>query len=190
MKKLSFSRQEHFTSSIEPGYYEEGAFGIRIENVAVVVKAFSRGDIDWFTFDPVTFVPLSAKMIDMSLLTPDEVGWVDDYHVSHSYSSTGVQKLISTLDPIFWTSTDSVMHIAVIITVQGSHWGPHYSEAQLSSWKPEREKYPKMQCANLLPPKTQALCWEKVSPRLSGKALDWLKKNTMPLVTQVYGEDV
>jgi hypothetical protein len=101
LKNLSLSLQEHFTSSIEPGYYEEGAFGIRIENVAVVVKAFSRGDIDWFTFDPVTFVPLSAKMIDMSLLTPDEVGWVDDYHVSHSYSSTGVQKLISTLDPMF-----------------------------------------------------------------------------------------
>lgn len=60
---------------------------------------------------------IQAKMIDMSLLSPDEVAWVDDYH---------------------------------------------------------------------------ALCWERVSPRLSGKpgVLDWLKKNTRPLITQVYGEDV
>lgn len=50
----------------------------------MVVKAFSGADVDWFTFEPVTFVPLSAKMIDMSLLSPDEVGWVDDYHVSLS----------------------------------------------------------------------------------------------------------
>lgn len=53
--------QEHYTSSIEPGYYEEGAFGIRIENLAVVVKTFTRGDVDWFTFEPVTFVPLSVS---------------------------------------------------------------------------------------------------------------------------------
>jgi len=64
------------TSSVEPGYYEEGNFGIRIENVAVVVKAktpHNFGGVDYLTFEPVTMTPLSAKLIDIAMLSSDEV---------------------------------------------------------------------------------------------------------------------
>jgi Xaa-Pro aminopeptidase len=59
---------------IEPGYYEEGRFGIRIENVCIVVSA----DIDnqfgrFLTFEPITLVPIQKKFLDPSLLTADEV---------------------------------------------------------------------------------------------------------------------
>ena len=53
----------------EPGYYKEGDFGIRIENVIQVID-----DQDNFiTFQDVTLVPIQRKLIDESLLTPEEV---------------------------------------------------------------------------------------------------------------------
>ncbi|XP_023605254.1 xaa-Pro aminopeptidase 1-like, partial [Myotis lucifugus] len=59
----------------EPGYYEDGAFGIRIENVVLVVPVktkynFSnRGSL---TFEPLTLVPIQTKMIDVDSLTDKE----------------------------------------------------------------------------------------------------------------------
>lgn len=49
------------TSSIEPGYYEEGAFGLRIENVAVVKRAETQHKFkEFLCFEPLTLVPLSG----------------------------------------------------------------------------------------------------------------------------------
>ncbi|NWR61295.1 XPP1 aminopeptidase, partial [Bucorvus abyssinicus] len=69
--------------SDEPGYYEDGSFGIRIENVVLVIPAETkynfknRGSL---TFEPLTLVPIQAKMIDVNLLTQKECNWVNDYH--------------------------------------------------------------------------------------------------------------
>ncbi|XP_030309342.1 xaa-Pro aminopeptidase 1 isoform X3 [Calypte anna] len=69
--------------SDEPGYYEDGAFGIRIENVVLVIPAETkynfknRGSL---TFEPLTLVPIQTKMIDVNLLTQKECNWVNDYH--------------------------------------------------------------------------------------------------------------
>lgn len=69
--------------SDEPGYYEDGSFGIRIENVVLVIPAETkynfknRGSL---TFEPLTLVPIQTKMIDVSLLTQKELNWVNDYH--------------------------------------------------------------------------------------------------------------
>ncbi|NXK52409.1 XPP1 aminopeptidase, partial [Chauna torquata] len=69
--------------SDEPGYYEDGSFGIRIENVVLVIPAETkynfknRGSL---TFEPLTLVPIQTKMIDVSLLTQKECNWVNDYH--------------------------------------------------------------------------------------------------------------
>uniref|UniRef100_A0A8C5T8B4 Xaa-Pro aminopeptidase 1 n=1 Tax=Malurus cyaneus samueli TaxID=2593467 RepID=A0A8C5T8B4_9PASS len=62
--------------SDEPGYYEDGSFGIRIENVVLVIPAETkynfknRGSL---TFEPLTLVPIQTKMIDVNLLTEKEV---------------------------------------------------------------------------------------------------------------------
>ncbi|XP_009641762.1 xaa-Pro aminopeptidase 1 isoform X1 [Egretta garzetta] len=69
--------------SDEPGYYEDGSFGVRIENVVLVIPAETkynfknRGSL---TFEPLTLVPIQTKMIDVNLLTQKECNWVNGYH--------------------------------------------------------------------------------------------------------------
>ena len=67
----------------EPGYYEEGKFGIRIENVMVVRKAetaYHFGGTQFYTFDTISLVPLQKALIDTSLLTAAEREWINDFH--------------------------------------------------------------------------------------------------------------
>ena len=67
--------------SNEPGYYREGAFGIRIENLIIVREAAKMGDgRDQLDFETVTFVPLDRRLIDTGLMAPWEIAWVDQYH--------------------------------------------------------------------------------------------------------------
>jgi Xaa-Pro aminopeptidase len=69
--------------SDEPGYYEDGAFGIRIENIIMVREASTEhkfGDKPYLGFEHVTLVPMCRKLIDKTLLTPSEKKWLNDYH--------------------------------------------------------------------------------------------------------------
>ncbi len=67
--------------SNEPGYYREGAFGIRIENLITVVQA-PKGidDRDMLAFETLTLVPLDRRLIDAALLSDAERDWIDSYH--------------------------------------------------------------------------------------------------------------
>lgn len=69
--------------SDEPGYYEDGAFGVRIENIVLTVPADTKHhfkDQTFLTFDTVTLAPIQLKMIDPSLLIESEISWLNDYH--------------------------------------------------------------------------------------------------------------
>jgi len=69
--------------SNEPGYYEDGKFGIRIENIIMVKEANTNhqfGDKPYFGFEHVTMAPLCKNLTDESLLTPGEKKWLNDYH--------------------------------------------------------------------------------------------------------------
>lgn len=68
--------------SIEPGHYEAGRFGIRIENLAFVARdgKLSRPGQDWYRWDVVTLCPIDRRLIDVELLSPDERAWIDAYH--------------------------------------------------------------------------------------------------------------
>ncbi|KAG1939871.1 xaa-Pro aminopeptidase 1 isoform X1 [Pimephales promelas] len=69
--------------SDEPGYYEDGSFGIRLENVVLVVPAKTRYNYrnrGSLTFEPLTLVPIQLKMINTDMLTQKERDWVNDYH--------------------------------------------------------------------------------------------------------------
>lgn len=61
----------------EPGYYEEGKFGIRIENIVRIISAETKYEDKhgkFLAFDDVTLVPhQTSKLLDRSLLTKDEV---------------------------------------------------------------------------------------------------------------------
>ncbi|PYI20744.1 hypothetical protein BO86DRAFT_417918 [Aspergillus japonicus CBS 114.51] len=69
--------------SDEPGFYEDGKFGIRIENIIMAreVQTTHRfGDKPWLGFEHVTMAPIGQNLIEPSLLTDAELKWVNDYH--------------------------------------------------------------------------------------------------------------
>jgi Xaa-Pro aminopeptidase len=67
--------------SNEPGYYREGAFGIRLENLIVVCEAPPLGDNRaQMAFETLTFVPFDRRLILAGYLAPAERAWLDAYH--------------------------------------------------------------------------------------------------------------
>ncbi len=69
--------------SNEPGYYKAGAFGIRIENLVIVVPMTIDGaEEDMLGFETITFAPIAQNLIDGALLSPAEADWLDAYHAA------------------------------------------------------------------------------------------------------------
>ena len=66
--------------SDEPGVYEEGKFGIRHENELVVQKGVQNFYGQFMHFEPLTFVPFDKEGIDPSLMTQDEIAYLNEYH--------------------------------------------------------------------------------------------------------------
>jgi Xaa-Pro aminopeptidase len=68
--------------SNEPGYYKEGAFGIRIENLQVVTPAadIPGGERPMLGFETLTMAPIDLSLIETSLLTYAERAWLNAYH--------------------------------------------------------------------------------------------------------------
>jgi len=67
--------------SNEPGYYREGAFGVRIENLIVVQPAPDAGEgRAMFAFETLTLVPIDRRLIERDLLCAPEVDWLNAYH--------------------------------------------------------------------------------------------------------------
>ncbi|TGZ80215.1 putative Xaa-pro aminopeptidase P [Ascodesmis nigricans] len=69
--------------SDEPGYYEDGKFGIRIENVIMVCEKKTThqfGEKPYYGFEHVTMVPMCKKLTDLSLLNREEKKWLNEYH--------------------------------------------------------------------------------------------------------------
>ncbi|ANN58537.1 aminopeptidase P family protein [Mesorhizobium loti] len=68
--------------SNEPGYYKEGAYGIRIENLILVTPAeqIEGGDIAMHGFETLTLAPIDIRLVRSELLTREELHWLDAYH--------------------------------------------------------------------------------------------------------------
>jgi Xaa-Pro aminopeptidase len=69
--------------SNEPGFYREGAYGIRIENLIAVEaapKLYGQSVAEMLQFETLTWVPLDTRLIDPDLLTQAERNWLNDYH--------------------------------------------------------------------------------------------------------------
>jgi Xaa-Pro aminopeptidase len=68
--------------SNEPGYYEEGAYGLRIENLVAVSppEPIKGGDRPMHSFETLTLAPIERELIDASLLSAEERGWLNAYH--------------------------------------------------------------------------------------------------------------
>jgi len=67
--------------SNEPGYYKQDGYGIRCENLIYVVEKGNGHDgKTFYEFETLTLVPFDLRLIDQTLLTKDEVKWINDYH--------------------------------------------------------------------------------------------------------------
>jgi Xaa-Pro aminopeptidase len=68
--------------SNEPGYYKEGAYGIRIENLQVVTEAapIEGGERSMLGFETLTLAPIDRRLVDKALLTAEEIAQLDAYH--------------------------------------------------------------------------------------------------------------
>lgn len=68
--------------SNEPGYYKEGSYGIRIENLILVTpaEAVEGGDIAMHSFETLTLAPIDVRLIRTELLQREELQWLDAYH--------------------------------------------------------------------------------------------------------------
>jgi Xaa-Pro aminopeptidase len=78
--------------SNEPGYYKEGAYGIRIENLILVTEdgVVNDGSVrKRYAFETVTLAPIDRRLVDAALLNPEEVEWLNAYH----------KRVLDTLSP-------------------------------------------------------------------------------------------
>ncbi|MDH5922154.1 aminopeptidase P family protein [Vibrio splendidus] len=71
---------EGMVLSNEPGYYRADEFGIRIENLELVVELPTQGDFSVLTFESLTRCPIDKRNINIDLLTRPELAWLNDYH--------------------------------------------------------------------------------------------------------------
>lgn len=73
--------QEGMVTSVEPGYYKDNEYGIRLENLTVVEKVKNNlNQSNMYAFTPITFVPFDTRLIAKELLTENEKNWLNEYH--------------------------------------------------------------------------------------------------------------
>jgi Xaa-Pro aminopeptidase len=67
--------------SNEPGYYKTDAFGIRIENLELVIAADIAGaEKSMNAFETLTLAPIDRRLIDLKMISAKELAWLNDYH--------------------------------------------------------------------------------------------------------------
>ncbi|HEY6087613.1 MAG TPA: aminopeptidase family protein P, partial [Burkholderiaceae bacterium] len=69
-------------TSIEPGLYRPGQWGVRIENLVLNVAGPTTEFGEFLDFETLTLCPIDTRCIDLSLLRADEVAWLNAYHAT------------------------------------------------------------------------------------------------------------
>ena len=69
-------------TSIEPGLYRAGRWGIRIENLVLNVAVPGEESGEFLAFETLTLCPIDTRCIDRSLMRPDEIDWLNAYHAT------------------------------------------------------------------------------------------------------------
>ena len=82
--------------SNEPGYYKTGGFGIRLENLVLVIEAKVEGaEKPLNAFETLTLAPFDRRLIEPALMSADEIAWLDAYHA----------RVVATLGPLVDAAT-------------------------------------------------------------------------------------
>ncbi|XP_061176381.1 xaa-Pro aminopeptidase ApepP-like [Saccostrea echinata] len=83
--------------SDEPGYYEDGSFGVRIESILMVKKVelkYKFSDSEFLEFETITLVPFEPNLIEYDMLSRDQIDWINSFH----------EKVQKTIGPILMNS--------------------------------------------------------------------------------------
>ncbi len=92
--KNSYPLKKDMITSIEPGFYKENEYGIRLENLARIIETSTEFSTPMLKFEALTMVPFDNRLINKELLTPKEISWLNNYH----------QKVYETLSPLLDTN--------------------------------------------------------------------------------------
>ncbi|MEM9223568.1 MAG: aminopeptidase P family protein [Pseudomonadota bacterium] len=81
-KRSSAALEPGMIVSNEPGYYRQGAYGIRIENLVLVrpPEVPPGGDTPMLSFETITLAPIDTRLVVPSMMSPGELAWLDLYH--------------------------------------------------------------------------------------------------------------
>jgi len=98
--------------SDEPGYYENGNFGIRIESLVKVVKMETKHKMPsksvFLGFEPVTVTPIQKKMIVPELMTKQELDWLNNYHQLCRDRVGPILKATGRLETLEWLNKETM----------------------------------------------------------------------------------
>ena len=72
--------QPGMTITDEPGIYEEGLVGVRIENELLVVEHMETKYGKFYAFQPFTYLPIDTTPVVLELMNEEEISWLNDYH--------------------------------------------------------------------------------------------------------------
>jgi Xaa-Pro aminopeptidase len=77
-----YALQKGMVLSNEPGYYKDNSYGIRCENLVVVreSEASNSDGPQMLEFEVLTMAPFDSRLVDIDLLSDDELDWLNDYH--------------------------------------------------------------------------------------------------------------
>ncbi|CAH0388952.1 unnamed protein product [Bemisia tabaci] len=82
-ERFNWTFHPNFFGTVEPGYYEIGQWGMRLENVVQVVPAevtFKGKNNEVLAFETVTLAPYDRKLIDLKMLDDKHIYWLNKYH--------------------------------------------------------------------------------------------------------------
>ncbi len=80
MEENSTTLKPGMIISNEPGLYRDGQYGIRIENLIIVQPAETTEFGDFYQFETVTISPIDKTLIELELMTNEEITWLNEYH--------------------------------------------------------------------------------------------------------------
>lgn len=101
------------TISNEPGYYENGNFGIRIENVCIsryVDVPFQFGGKRSLGFENATMVPIESDLMNLAMLDDNDIKYLNDYHAEVR------EKLLPLMKENFPEAVDYLLQKTTTIT--------------------------------------------------------------------------
>lgn len=82
MPEAHTAMQPGMITSVEPGIYRPGRWGIRIENLVLNVPASESEFGQFLRFETLTLCPIDTRCVERSLLRDDEAAWLNDYHAT------------------------------------------------------------------------------------------------------------